>query len=97
MNETFYDAQAAYRYVRAFFNHNARGVKFQKVAGFGASGIVTVWEQCDENLQHKSRSFAVKIPVQIYDPFLRAEMSWMAVCFSYVPSTLPRRASPAGG
>ncbi|KAI1444777.1 kinase-like domain-containing protein [Annulohypoxylon stygium] len=81
VNETFYDAQAAYRYVRAFFNHNARGVKFQKVAGFGASGIVTVWEQCDENLQHKSRSFAVKIPVQIYDPFLRAEMSWMAVTF----------------
>lgn len=78
LDETFYAARRTYHRVKDFFRVNTRSIIFQKVLGFGSSGIVTLWTELDRAYQ-RIQDLAVKAPVDENDPYFRMEIQWMLV------------------
>lgn len=78
VDQNFEAARGTLRYTKSFFTEMTRSVKYQKVLGFGGSGIATLWTELDDRGQPVG-DFAVKSPSLLRDPEFRAEIGWMRV------------------
>ncbi|OTB06167.1 hypothetical protein M426DRAFT_9982 [Hypoxylon sp. CI-4A] len=79
-NQHFESARETYRRTREFFSQNARSIVFQKVLGFGGSGIVTLWSELSPYGQ-RVQDVAVKAPTDPNDPYFAQEIYWMSDVF----------------
>ncbi|KAL7625804.1 hypothetical protein AAE478_005027 [Parahypoxylon ruwenzoriense] len=72
---TLNDARETFDRVRTFFEPRSMYFKFQKVLGFGSSGLVTLWSAIN-NWGHL-QDYAIKAPHNVNDDYFRQEIQWM--------------------